>query len=265
MRWLVLVVALGACAPPAIKRVPGASTTPRLALARSTRACGIDIAYDTDSIAARYRYTYDAIGRLAHATGTFTAGGATDEIVYTYDHLDHLTHMLEREGAITSVEQTESYDTLGDLIDYTLTEPNGTTRYTYSDLTATGQPKAEAISPGVGLATDYLLSYDATDRLVTATLVGGATTTYTYDDATKRSLTVDTNNGGFHGVYLYDDQNRELSETWGGSDPQATSSATSYAYVADQLSTITYQQGATTSDPLATVETDTLRYTCDEP
>ena len=263
-RLLLLVVILAAaCDPPVVKRVPGASTTPQLAIARSSRACGFDVS-DGSTAAARYRYRYDARGRIAHATGTFTTGGDPDQIDYVYDHLDHLTHMVERRGATTEVDQTESYDSLGDLIEYTITQPSGTTRYTYSDLTATGQPKAEVISSGIGLASRYLLSYDATDRLVTATLLGGATTTYTYDDVAGRSLTVDTDNGSFHGVYLYDDQNRELSETWGGSDPRATASATFYAYTGEQLSTITYQQAAATGEPLATVEIDTMRYTCDE-
>jgi len=174
-----------------------------------------------------------------------------------------MTHYIESRGAAYgSSEQTETFDTLGDLVDYTVDQHAGTyndsTRYTYADLTATGQPATEIIIDNGGPAARYLLTYDATDRLVAATLAGGATTTYTYDDEATRTLTIDTDNGAFHGVVVYDDQSRELSETWGGSDPQATARSTVYDYAGDLLQSVTYHEASST-------EIDTMRYACDTP
>jgi YD repeat-containing protein len=269
MKRLVLLL-LVACSAPAVKRLPGASTTPVLGIARTSRSCGYDVSRDGTSPYVRYVYAYDPLGRIARATGQFAAGGPDDHVDYTYDHLDHMTHVIEtRGGGSDMLEQIDSFDTLGDLVEYTLDQHglgyNSSTQYTYSDLTASGQPKLESIVDNGSLPARYLLTYDATDRLVAATLTGGATTTYTYDDDQGRTLTVDTDNGAFHGVYIYDDQDRELSETWGGTDPSATASATTYDYADDLLSTITYQQAATTADPLVTVEVDTMRYACDTP
>ena len=70
----------------------------------------------------RYRYTYDALGRLAHATGTY-ASGPDDAIDYAYDNLDHVTQTLQtRAWDNARVEVAAEYDTLGDLLDYTWTE-----------------------------------------------------------------------------------------------------------------------------------------------
>ncbi len=78
---------------------------------------------------------------------------------------------------------------------------------------ARGQPDAR-----------YQLAYDADNRLAVVVMQGGATTTYTYDDD-ARTTTIDTGNGAFHGVIEFDEQNRELSEVWGGTDPSAQQSA----------------------------------------
>lgn len=269
MKRLALIF-LVACSSQPLRRLPGASTTPVVGIARTARSCGYDVSGGDPSVYVHYVYSYDALGRIAGATGHFTAGGPDDHVDYTYDHLDHMTRAFEtRGGASDRIEQINSFDTLGDLVEYTLeqhgTAYNASTKYTYSDLTASGQPKTEIIVDSGNAPARYLLTYDATDRLVAATLAGGSTTTYTYDDDQGRTLTVDTDNGAFHGVYLYDDQNRELSETWGGTDPRATARVTTYDYTNDLLATITYQQAATTTEPLVTVETDTMRYTCDTP
>ena len=259
-----LLILLVACNAPQVKRLPSATTTPTTRIARTTQACGFTVAYEGQSY-ARYHYTYDDFGRVASVLGHFTAGGPDDRIDYAYDHLDHLTHATEAATAANRAEQTYSYDTLGDLIEYTELQQADTTRYTYADLTATGQPKTEMLVYDNGAPQRYLLAYDATDRLVAATLAGGETTTYTYDDDQARTLTVDTANGAFHGVILYDDQNRELSEIWGGTDPAATARSTTYDYVDDLLAIVTYQQAASDANPFATLEVDTLLYTCDTP
>jgi len=262
MKWL-LIVGLVACSTQPVRKLPGASPTPLIA-PRVTRACGLDVSNESHpAYDARYLYTYDDLGRVAHATGHYASGGPDDQIDYAYDHLDHMTHYIESRGAAYgSSEQTETFDTLGDLVDYTIDQHapgySDSTRYTYADLTASGQPKSEIIVENGGPAARYLLTYDATDRLVTATLAGGSTTTYTYDDEDTRTLTIDTDNGAFHGVVVYDAQSRELSETWGGSDPQATARSTVYLYAGDLLQTVTYQEAGAT-------ETDTMRYACDTP
>ena len=257
--WLVL---LAACNAPAPKKLRSASTLPA-AVTLSAQQCGVDVSNGSAPV-VRYRYTYDQFDRVSHATGHYNAGGPDDEIDYTYDHLDHLTHTHQARLS-DSYDLTETFDTLGDLIDYTTASHGLTytdvTSYTYSDLTATGQPKSEDIAYNGAPDGHYLLTYDATDRLVAATLAGGETTTYTYDDELTRTLTVDTDNGAFHGVYLYDDQNRELSELWDGTDPDAQHTATIYDYSGDQLVEVTYQQGV----PLVTTEIDTPLYNCDTP
>lgn len=269
MKRVALLLLLFACNEPPIKRLPGASTTPVFGVARIARACGYDIS-DGSSPYVSYVYTYDTFGRIARATGRFTAGGVDDRVDYTYDHLDHLTHVIQtRSNGNVALEQIDSYDTLGDLVEYSLEQHsvgyNSSTKYTYDELTASGQPKLETVVENGSFPARYLLTYDATDRLVAATLTGGETTTYTYDDDQGRTLTIDTNNGAFHGVIIYDDQNRELSESWSGTDPSATVRTTTYAFVDDLLSTITYQQAVTPADPLVTVEVDTIHYTCDTP
>ena len=84
---------------------------------------------------------------------------------------------------------------------------------------------------------------------------GVSVTTYSYDDDT-RTLVVDTDDGAYHGEIDYDDDARELSETWGGSAAGADHSRTTYRYAGAQLLAVSYEVGA----PLAVVEVDTLRY-----
>ena len=85
-----------------------------------------------------------------------------------------------------------------------------------------------------------------------------STSTYTYDDAESRTITIDTDGGKFHGVIVYDDLDNEISEDWGGSDPNAEFSERLYEYSGDRMLSATFKQGK----PLAVVETDTLRYDC---
>ena len=262
MKWAVVLLA--ACNAQAPKKLRSASTAPA-AVTLSAQQCGVDVSNGSAPL-VRYRYTYDQFNRLSHATGHYNAGGPDDEIDYTYDHLDHLTDTYQSRGGFSETyEVRETYDTLGDLIDYTTASHgktyNDVTSYTYADLTASGQPKTEDIVDNGTAAGHYLLTYDTTNRLVAATLAGGETTTYTYDDEDTRTLTVDTDNGGYHGIYNYDDQNRELSELWGGTASDAQHSATTYEYSGDQLVKAVYQTGA----PLVTTEIDTPLYSCDTP
>jgi YD repeat-containing protein len=188
-------------------------------------------------------------------------------IDYTYDHLGHMMHQLETRGwGDFRGEVTANYDTLGDLVDYTYddTEPQyrDTLHYQYASLSDTGMPTRETISETGQPDLHYTLVYDARDRIALTMQDGGSTTIYTYDDE-ARTTTIDTNQGQFHGVVVYDDQNRELSETWGGSDPAALATQTTYDFDGDRLITMTYESGdATAPHDLRPVETDTVLYDC---
>ena len=261
-----MLAALVACSPTPARKLPGATIVPKLGRTeRAAEACGFDVSFNgSPTVTVRYTYMYDELGRVIRVAGRYEDLGPDDIIDYTYDHLDHLTHSLETRGAgYDRAEETEDYDTLGDLVAYTL-EQSGpgydtTQRYLYRDLTPSGQPSTELISVTDEPDASYQLAYDATDRIIAAVLEGGSTTTYTYDDDDTRSVTIDTDHGAFVGVVTYDDQSRELSETWGGSDPQAQQQQTTYVWSDDRLSSITFMQGT----PLVTVEVETPRYRCD--
>ena len=261
-----MLAALVACSPSPARKLPGATIVPKLGRTeRAAQACGFDVAFNgSPTVTVRYTNMFDELGRVTRVAGRYADLGPDDIIDYTYDHLDHLTHSLETRGAgYDRAEETEDYDTLGDLVAYTL-EQNGpgyasTTRYLYRDLTPSGQPSTELVSFTGSPDATYQLAYDATDRIVAAVLEGGSTTTYTYDDDDTRSVTIDTDHGAFLGVITYDDQSRELSETWGGSDPQAQQQQTTYVWSGERLASITFMQGT----PLATVEVETPRYRCD--
>jgi YD repeat-containing protein len=262
------VLAIAACGSQTSPNLPGGSITPHLDGNPANAACGDDVAYDGDPTPdVRYRYAYDALGRLSHETGTYAAG-SDDSIDYTWDHLDHMTHMLQTRGWYdTRYEIVEDYDVLGDLVDYTWHETatgyDEEMAYVYSQFDGNGNPTREVASqtgePDIG----YSLDYDSLGRVAHVVQDGGSTTTYTYDDAATRTVTIDTGDGAFHGVIVYDDQNREQSEAWGGTDPTAIATTTQYDWSGGQLLGATFQQGSDNSPAsLATIEVDTLVYGC---
>jgi YD repeat-containing protein len=260
---LALALAVTACRTPAHRDLPGASIAPHLASRPVAPACGDDVAMNGDAAPdIRYGYSYDALGRLVQAIGAYAAG-APDAVAYHWDHLDHMTHYLQTRGwGDARVEIVAEYDTLGELVDYTFDESapgySESWRRTYSTFTATGQPTRQVLAQD-GQTFGFQLDYDDHDRIARVVQDGGgATTTYTYDDHGARTITIDTGNGAFHGVLEYDDQDHELSEVWGGSDPNATASETRYDWDGDRLLAVTYRYGT----PLVLVETDTLRYDC---
>jgi YD repeat-containing protein len=269
-RWIWLVATLAACDAAPNRRLPGAALTaaPHVVKVHASVACGDDVALDGDAVPdVRYRYTYDAIGRVAHETGKYSDGEPDDAVDFSYDFLDHMTHMVETNGlGETGVEIVAIYDTLGDLIDYTNDQTSisasDTLDYQFSELTDTGQPTREVIAELGQPDIHYALAYDDSGRLAFVVQDGGVATTYTYDDD-GRTTTIDTDNGAVVGVLVFDDQNRELSETWGGSDPFAIASDETYDYDGDRLLDITYRSGTTADPQLPTfVETDTIEYDC---
>jgi YD repeat-containing protein len=268
MRAVLFLAALAACSSQASPKLPGGSITPHLDGNPANAACGDDVAYDGDSTPdIRYRYAYDSLGRLSHETGTYAAG-SDDSIDYTWDHLDHMTHMVQTRGWYdTAYEIVADYDVLGDLVDYSWHQSaldyDEQMAYAYSDFDGSGNPARELVSQTGQPDTGYSLDYDALGRVAHVVQDGGSTTTYTYDDAATRTLTIDTGDGAFHGVIVYDDQNREQSEAWGGTDPTAIASTTQYDWNDGQLLGATFQQGSDNSPAsLATIEVDTLVYGC---
>lgn len=268
MNRVLALVAVAACSAPAARPIPGASITPHLDDHRAPPACGEDVTFAGDRTPdIHYRYTYDDLGRLSHVVGTFTYEPGQDTIDYAWDNLGHLTHSLQSDPPDgEQVEITSNYDTLGDLVDYTYDEIEpqlrDTIHYQYASLSDTGQPTHETIAETGQPDLHYTLVYDARDRIALTMQDGGPTTLYSYDDD-ARTTTIDTNQGQFHGLVVYDDRNRELSETWGGSDPAALASQTTYDFDGDRLVTISYESGDSTSPhDLRPIETETVLYDC---
>lgn len=247
-----------ACNAPASQPLPGAPLAPLFARPPSS-ACGTDISADENGpVLLRYRYVYDDLGRIAHAYGTFPGGGAPISVDYAWDNLDHVVQIVDARGTETpQITTTALYTTLGDLIEYT----SGAQRYAYSAFDDDGRPTHEVVSDGQA-SMSYQLAYDATGRIARVTPETGDPTLYTYDDD-ARTLTVDTGNGAFHGLVVYDDANHELSESWDGTDPAARASEDAYAWDASRLLSYTHRE-ATAAAPheLHTVEHDTYRYDC---
>src|SRR6185436_9133675 len=96
MRLVAIALLVGCNAPPA-RQVPGASLTPVMRM-RSVDACGMDSSWSAGPIDLRYDFTYDALGRLAHARGTYTRGGPEELIEYSWDNLDHMVSVVEMRG-----------------------------------------------------------------------------------------------------------------------------------------------------------------------
>jgi YD repeat-containing protein len=264
----IALVVVAACSAPTDRPIPGASITPHLDSHRAPPACGDNVTFAGDSTPdILYRYTYDDLGRLSHVLGTFTYGPGEATIDYGWDNLGHLTHSVQVDTSLGArFEITSNYDTLGDLVDYiyddTVPQYHDTLHYQFASLSDTGMPTRETISETGQPDFHYTLVYDARDRIALTMQDGGPTTIYTYDDD-GRTTTIDTNQGQFHGVVVYDDQNRELSETWGGSDPAALATQTTYEFDGDRLVTTTYESGdAAAPHDLRPIETDTVLYDC---
>ena len=64
---------------------------------------------------------------------------------------------------------------------------------------------------------------------------------------------IDSEGGAYRGVVVYDEQNRELSETWTG---EGVAREDEYDYDGDRLLTSTHRESGAT-------QVDTYRYGCD--
>ena len=260
--WFVVLVA---CSSPANDKLPGASIAPQLRARTTAAACGTDISFDGSSrVDVAYRYAYDDLRRLAFARGRY-ANGIEDTIEYEWDNLDHMVHSLHTRAADgVRVEIAAQYSTLGDLLEYTWTQTTPRSReesrYVYSGFTDIGQPTRQQVTEQ-GEQVTYQLDYDALGRIArVAPETGGLATIYTYDDD-ARTIIVDT--GAYRGVITYDEANRQLSESWDGSDPAAIAKEQVFEWSGDRLLAITYRSGGDfTPHELRIVEVDTYRYHC---
>ena len=254
------------CTSSAPDKLPGVARTPHLENAPASVACGDDVAfYGNPSPDIRYGYTFDGQGRLSHASGAYAAGGADQSIDYAWNGWN-MTHMLSTHGwndATQWINATYDGDDLTTYTwDYSTADYHDNWTYAYTDFIGPWQPTRETITQQGGDNFGYTLAYDGDGRLVTATPDGGNAINYTYDDA-ARVITIDSGGGAYHGTVTYDDQFREINETWGGSDPHAWASEDLYTYSGDRLDTIVYSSGTEDApQTLTLVETDTLRYNC---
>ena len=260
-RWLIL---LAACGAPAKDKLPSANIAPDLEARMTTNACATDISYDGSRVAISYRYTYDELGRLALARGRY-ASGVEDRIEYEFDNLDNLQRQVYTRAADgVRSEIVALYSTLGDLLEYTLTRPGSERKYVYTGFTDGGQPTREHYTSN-GMTTIYQLDYDASGRIAhVAPEGGGYSTIYTYDDD-ARTVTIDTGQGAYRGVIVYDEANRRLRESWDGTDPAVYASEEVYEWSGDRLRRITFREGTDFAPHvLSTVEIHTYSYNCRE-
>jgi hypothetical protein len=247
-----LLVLLAACGTPPEHKLPGASITPQLAARPPAAACGTDIRFSEGGrVELTYRYTYDDFGRLARARGAYTEGG-DETIEYAWDNLDHMVHVLQTRSDGGRGEVTARYSTLGDMLEYTLLQGR---RYTYGGFTEAGQPTRETVDN-----VAYRLEYDGGRIARVVPEAGGAPTIYTYDDD-ARTLVVDTDNGAYRGVVVYDERDHEVSETWDGTEAYASEQL--YEWAGDRLLTATYREGSELAPhSLTTAQVETYRYDC---
>jgi YD repeat-containing protein len=262
-----VLLAAACTAAPSEHKLPSATLTPHLDSTPTTNPCGEDVAWNGDTTPdMRYAFSYDGNGLLVHADGVETAGGPDDVYDYTYDGNENMTNMVETFGTYGGTNITAAYDPTNGLTNYTWASTwNSTTdtwTYAMSSFLAPYQPTVEVISEQGGATVNYALAYDGDGRLVTATPDSGDATTYTYDDQ-AHTITSDTGNGAYHGVYTFDDQFRELSEVWGGTAQGMIDWSFVLAWNGDQLSTGTYSSGTQQApQTLSVLQVSTMRYDC---
>jgi len=258
MRRAVMLVALAACQDHTVIQLPGAALAPHLRSTTPAAACGTDIAFSEDGpIELRYRYLYDAFGRLSFARGAYVGYQFEDTIEYRWDNLDRVVRQRQVSGWDGDTVEVEAlYSTLGDLVEYTYQGE----RHSYTAHDAKGLPAREIVDVGrSSIAFD--LSYDAHGRLVLSTSTV-QTTVYTYDDD-ARTITIDTDRGALLGVVEFDDANRDLVERWTGTDPSVIDSEATFAWNGDRLETLTYRSGSEAAPrELRVIQVETYRYDC---
>lgn len=249
------------------RKLPSATFTPHLDNAQSSVACGDDVAfYGATTPDLRFTFTYGAAGELTHAEGVYTAGGANNTIDYTYNASGLFTHMVEAHAwGDSSAEITATYDATDNLLNYRYDTSGAkwsdSWEYAMSQFVGPNQPTREVISEG-GQSWGYQLVYDATNRLVQVVPDSGPTTTYSYDDVARR-IDTNTDNGAWTYSIFYDEDFRETSANWGGSDPSAIWGDETYAWNSDRLDSMTYRSGTYDAPTqVSTIEVDTMQYSC---
>ena len=145
-RALGLLLVIGCHEPASRAKLPGAAITPELARSQP-RMCGVDVDWNGDRrIDMRYRFTLDEHGRISAGRGIYAEPYPEDTIEYEWDNLDHFVRYVHtRGGDGVRYEATALYNSLGDLLEYTASQPESRERYSYSQFGDTGQPTHEVI------------------------------------------------------------------------------------------------------------------------
>lgn len=248
MRALV-AIGLVACSAPEPRELPGVELVAHGSRTQLVaEACGVDLAFGTTPTpTVRYRYTYNERAQISRVTGRFEDIGPDDVIDYTYDDAGHATSTIQTRGEGYDVRtELATYGAHGALSTFTLDQRglgyHAVTNFTFD---ATTMTVALPDTP----AQHYTLAFDSAARVTAAVRDDGERTTYDYDED-ARTVTID---GPIHGVIRYDEASRELGESW--SDHRDVT----YDYAGDRIAAITFRAG----EPLAPVEIETPRYTCD--
>lgn len=247
--------------------LPGATNTPHMQSMAMNVACGQDVAFfGAPTPDLRYAFTYDTSSRLLNANGVWVESGTLDTTDYTWAGFN-VTNILSTSGWDGSEEEiSASYDATDNLLAYTysITTPDfsDAVTFTFTNFIGPGQPTRQTLTQAGQPAFGWNLAYDSFDRLVTAVPDSGPSTTWTYNDV-ARTITVDTGNGAFVGVMTYDVQNRPISETYTGSDPQMIDYDETYTWSGNDLDTITTRSGSPQAPhTLEVMATATMRYNC---
>ena len=234
MSLLVLLVGCSSPEGDEVKRLPGATHSPHLQSSANNVACGAEIAfYGSPTPDIVYAYTYNAAGNLT---------GVAEENYW----------------GDTAIDMAIAYDASQQIVGYTydVTGPDwsGSWSAAYSNFVGPHQPARE-VATADGQSMGYDLSYDTWGRLVAAEADSGEVTTYTYDD-TNLTITYDHGNGAWTGVVQFAADGRELSETWGGNDPNAVPAETVFNWTGFRLDSVEHTYDGDL------VETDSFVYNC---
>jgi hypothetical protein len=256
-----LLLLLAACGAPAEHKLPSAKLSPRVG--PPAAVCASEVALnDAGVVDMRYRYTYDKLGRLAHAVGTHKTGGQ-ETLDYAWDNLDHVVAVVQQ-GGVVRVDIAAQYNSLGDMLAYSRTEKAqgyfDTMTQVYSAFTDAGLPTRQTITQQ-SQTVELRLEYDATNRIARVVSDdGSAATFYTYDDD-ARTIAVENGNGAYRGLITFDDLSRELSESWSGTETIAEE--TLFEYAGDRLHVVTHRSGTPEApSELTSVQVETYRYSC---
>jgi RHS repeat-associated protein len=234
----------------------------------------------TDALGHSVTYTYDPVKRLKTTTqhgNTQSSFPVNLVTTYDYDENGNRTSVLDPKGQLTSI----AYDALdrARTVDYANTSGAGPRREQYEydpegNLTSIVEQFVGASST-LPSTRSYARTYDARNRLETATDPFGRKVAYEYDEANNLKRLTDA--ARRETIYNYDDLNRLQQVTISGGQQVSyswkpdghlekvtygTGMERSYAYdAADRLSSVTNTLGV---NNLSQTQTEVFGYTYDD-